>query len=345
MNIQQIYSKYKVPLVHIMVWAVIFLIPSIFNSENMDETSRPGHKRSDFFYLGMANKVFWVIVFYCNTQFLIPKILYKKKYFSFFAIQLITFLSIVYFDKLLFILLKIQHTYHFSRVIFHNFSPFIFTSLASIAFKSVWDKFQNELAAQAKASENLKTELAFLRSQISPHFLFNVLNNIVAMIRLKSDNLEQTVLNFSNLLQYMLYETDEEKVYLETEVQYLKSYIELQKQRFGNKINIKSSIGIDARAFTIEPMLLIPFVENAFKHGYIVRQPTIEIDLELNHNVLVFMTKNSFDIHNHPKDKVSGIGLTNVRRRLELLYKNKHELSICSDDSFFYVKLMIKLTE
>lgn len=342
MNISQKYAKYKLPLIHVMVWAAIFLIPYIFNSENMDER---GHRRSDFLYIGIANKVFWVLVFYWNTQYLIPHLLYRKRYFYFFILQLIVFLSIVYFDKVLFVVFEIQHPYRFYRVLVHNFSPFVFTSLASVALKSVWDKFQNELASQAKAQENLKTELSFLRSQISPHFLFNILNNIVAMIRLKSENLEETVLNFSNLLQYMLYETDEEKVFVETEVQYLNSYIELQKQRFGAKIRVQTDIHTINCSYMIEPMLLIPFVENAFKHGYISQQSHIDIKLKLTDNVLTFMVTNTFDSQNNQKDKVSGIGLNNVRRRLELLYKNNHKLIINSDSTHFYVKLIIKLSE
>jgi LytS/YehU family sensor histidine kinase len=196
--------------------------------------------------------------------------------------------------------------------------------------------------AKERQSENLKTELSFLRSQISPHFLFNVLNNIVALVRLKSDELEPTILKLSSLMQYMLYETDDEKVLLKSEADYLQSYIDLQKLRFGDRLKLNVNLGLKEDWHTIEPMLLISFVENAFKHGTgMIENPIIDISLQAVNNELAFIVKNKFIDDDQAKDQVSGIGLINVKRRLQLLYGKNHDLNIDSTDQWFIVTLKL----
>lgn len=339
-NIKNWISQNQTPLIHILVWAVFFLLPIIFSSSDFSESEKSHHHPDEFFVLNLINKLFKVGVFYLNTQFLIPKILYPKKYLQFLLSQTLIFAALLVFDFLLFQLLNINHPFHFTRSAYHNISLFLFVSLSSVVFKLVWDKAK----AEEQQKENIKTELSFLRSQISPHFLFNVLNNIVAMVRLRSDNLEDTVVKLSTLLQYMLYETDEEKVLLRNEIEYLESYIDLQSQRFGNKIQIIRNISVNDNYQTIEPMLLIPFVENAFKHGYgLIKNPVIDIALKTENDVLVFEVKNKFADTNLQKDKTSGIGLTNVKRRLELLYPASHQLEIKKNDTWFMISLKLQL--
>jgi len=225
-----------------------------------------------------------------------------------------------------------------------NILPFLFIMLVSTTYKTIYDRIKADAIAEEKQKENLKTELSFLRSQISPHFLFNVLNNIVALVRLKSDQLEPTVLKLSSLMQYMLYETDEDKVLLEDEVQYLQSYIDLHQQRFGSKVKIVASLDVNGSTHLIEPMLLIPFVENAFKHGVgLIDKPEINIELHTKEDVLYFFVQNKYDAANIAKDKTSGIGLTNVKRRLELLHGKEHSLTVNKDEKFYSVSLQIKL--
>src|SRR4029078_9561482 len=141
------------------------------------------------------------------------------------------------------------------------------------------DRIYNERISREKETENLKTELSFLRSQVSPHFMFNIMNNMVALARKRSELLEPSLIKLSALLRYMLYET-EEKVPLQKEVEYLQSYIDLQKQRFGKGVAIHTCLQQVDDTYQIEPMLLIPFVENAFKHGTGLIDKA-EIDVEL----------------------------------------------------------------
>jgi LytS/YehU family sensor histidine kinase len=175
--------------------------------------------------------------------------------------------------------------------------------------------------------------------------MFNVLNNMVALARKKSDLLEPSLLKFSSLMRYMLYEADEDKVSLEKEIDYLQSYIDLQQQRFGKNVQVNVSLQKIDDNYEIEPMLLIPFVENAFKHGTgLIEGAMIKIQLKVENNKLDFMVQNKYDPSStEVKDKTSGIGLTNVKRRLNLLYGNKQCLLITQTDNWFNVSLQLNL--
>jgi len=183
-----------------------------------------------------------------------------------------------------------------------------------------------------------------LRSQVSPHFLFNILNNMVAMARLKSDLLEPSLIRLSGLMRYMLYESDETSVTLLRETEYVNSYIELQKIRYASSrfLHVDMDQGDNQ---LIEPMLLIPFIENAFKHGTgALEDPVIDISLKISEGLLDFRVKNKYDPnHEEIKDRTSGIGLPNVIRRLNLLYDQKHILTIKKENGWFTVSLQIKL--
>jgi sensor histidine kinase YesM len=168
---------------------------------------------------------------------------------------------------------------------------------------------------------------------------------MVALARKKSDILEPSLIKLSSLLRYMLYETDEEKVLLEKEIDYLRSYIDLQMQRFGSKVKVNVSMEDFDKSYFIEPMLLIPFVENAFKHGTgLIQNAEISVELKAQNNLLQFVVTNQHDNNSQEtKDKTSGIGLQNVRRRLNLLYKNNYGLLISDKDNKFVVSLQLNL--
>jgi LytS/YehU family sensor histidine kinase len=222
---------------------------------------------------------------------------------------------------------------------------FLFISAASIAYRVIIDKIKSDKLLQEKENENLKTELSFLRSQVSPHFMFNVLNNMVALARKKSEQLEPSLIKLSSLMRYMLYETDEQKVALDKEVEYLESYIDLQKQRFGKNVNIQTCFSEISGNYGIEPMLLIPFVENAFKHGTgLIPDAEIDIELKAKNHILYFSVRNKYSAEKEEqKDQTAGIGLTNVERRLNLLYGKNHTLLITKKDGWFTVSLQLNL--
>ena len=218
----------------------------------------------------------------------------------------------------------------------------MFLALSS-AYRLVLDKIHDDQLQKEKENENLKTELSFLRSQISPHFIFNVLNNTVSLARKKSDLVEPTLVQLSNLLRYMLYESEYDKVPFEKELEYVNSYLELQKLRFGDDTDIVFDCDCDNSIQFIEPMLIIPLIENAFKHGIAsIERPEIVIALSEKEKGLNLLVTNKFNKHlSEIKDGTSGIGLKNLQRRLALLYGTSSNLSIREAGDYFIVNLKI----
>ncbi len=341
-NFSSLKKKPKIGL-HVLAWLLIFSLPIIFSFEAIEEESM-SEQAIQFLLLNTFMNIFWVLLFYLNSIVLIPKYLYKRKIWLFIGIEILLFAIFLLLNRLIYDRIISTIPYFFYKALIFNGIPFVFIVNASIASKAASDQIKMDQLTREKESENLKTELSFLRSQISPHFLFNVLNNLVAMVRLKSDELEPTIIKLSSLMQYMLYETDDEKVLLKSELDYLKSYIDLQQLRFGDRLKLNLDFDIEEDWHTIEPMLLIPFVENAFKHGTgMVENPTITISLKEKNNELFFSVKNKYLDEDKVKDKVSGIGLTNVKRRLDLLYSKDHNLSIDQTDGWFSVALKLTL--
>jgi len=335
------FGKYSNIFIHIVIWAIIFLLPYIFSSEN----NGPGDDIDlAFRNLNTVTNLLWMGLFYLNAEWLIPHFLYSKKHFIYIIVLILLFVLIMELHGLLFGSLVPGHQFNFYRSSEHNIIPFLFTVAVSLTFKIFRDKIKSDADANDRQKENLKSELSFLRSQISPHFLFNVLNNIVAMVRMKNEELEPTVIKLSSLLQYMLYETDEEKVLLKNEVEYLQGYIDLQKMRFGPNLIVTVQFAVIDDWLSIEPMLLIPFIENAFKHGNgMLKNSEIDIYLKTENQILDFRIKNKYLDTDTVKDKSSGIGLANVKRRLALLYEQKHTLMVEKSENWFIVSLQIIL--
>lgn len=231
--------------------------------------------------------------------------------------------------------------------LFASILPASFILAVSLALRVTSDRLREQRERQERETENLKSELSFLRSQISPHFLFNIMNNLVSLNRKKSELVEPTLIKLSQLMRYMLYESDDKKVNIENEISYLENYIDLQKLRFGNTLEVIFNKNIvDTEGGEIEPMLLIPFVENAFKHGTgMVLNPFIKIDFEYKKGVLDFKIENKYDpLSTETKDADSGIGLKNVSRRLALLYGENHVLNIQPEGGIFKVHLNIRIS-
>lgn len=341
-------KKWITVLIHALAWILLFSLPYLLRpSYNPNEAKPPEPQNSNIlFIITRISDVLLILFFYMNAQLLIPRLLYSKKYALFIVSIAFSFVSYVAIIGIL--RKKFVSTEYFSWNKHFFFSTFIFLFIlsCSIAYKTIRDKIIADNLAKEKENENLKTELSLLRSQVSPHFMFNVLNNMVALARKQSDQLEPSLIKLSSLMRYMLYETDEEKVPLEKETEYLQSYIDLQQQRYGKKVIINVNMHPPDKNYNIEPMLLIPFVENAFKHGTgLIENAYIDIDMKAKNNILYFSVTNKYNAASHEiKDKASGIGLANVKRRLELLHPSKHELYITKDNNLFTVSLKINIT-
>lgn len=283
-------------------------------------------------------------LFLLNSEWLIPKVFERKG----MATYLMSLLGMVVVFAILRSYVK-ELTFppemlHRHNDIFWAIVPALFTSGISTAYGFITLQLKQEQVRQLEKEERLKSELSFLRSQISPHFLFNVLNSIVYLIRSKSNQAESVTIKLSELMRYLLYESSDSQVPLQKEVEYMRNYVELQKIRFEEDVDIRLNIEGDLGSQLIEPMLLIPFVENAFKHGVgLVTSPVIDISLKSEHDTFFFTVMNKTT--NDPaedKDSASGIGLRNVQRRLELLYPEKHQLRIEQFNEWFKVELSLK---
>ena len=222
----------------------------------------------------------------------------------------------------------------------------VFTSLIFIFLSTVLkftiDWFLNERVQRDLENQRLSAELAFLKSQINPHFLFNSLNSIYSLAYQRSETTPEAILKLSEIMRYMLYECNDNKVDLSKELQYLKNYIDLQKIRFADKAYIDFKIKGEIDQQQIAPLLLIAFIENAFKHGVANNPLTpIHLSIEVNGNHLQFFIQNKK--HNNNRDPEGGIGLNNVNRRLNLLYPGKYNLNIIDTINSYTVELSLVL--
>jgi len=345
MKLNWLNKKWVIIVVHSLCWILLFSLPFLLRTY-----ARPEHKTHQpddipLLYFYFVSSAIWIVLFYVHAYVFLRFAQRRKKFALFLGFELLA-LAIVYVLHWMYFTIFVIHTpFKPANFFVYNIFPYLFILASSTAYATLLERQRTIRLTRQKETENLKTELLFLRSQVSPHFMFNVLNNMVALARKKSDLLEPSLIKLSALMRYMLYETGEQKVPLEKEVEYIQSYIDLQKQRFGKNLTVNAAFENIDGVEEIEPMLLIPFVENAFKHGTgIIDKPEINISLTEKDTMLQFTVSNKFNNSvNETKDKNSGIGLNNVRRRLNLLYGKNHSLYISDKNGLFTVLLQINL--
>ncbi|MEI7726039.1 MAG: histidine kinase [Bacteroidota bacterium] len=333
-------SKSYTVLIHVLVWVAFLLVPLIFIE------SATGRER--FMMMGWFQQILMAAYFYYNFLYLIPRFLLRKKIWPYFLMLILGLLAIsalnVIFAMMTSGLIEHHHPFNFWRTFFFPFYPAVMAFALSSAVRITMEWFKNERQKKEMEAEKLSSELAFLKSQVNPHFLFNILNNICSLARKKSDETENAIIKLSQIMRYMLQDSKDEKVSLEKEVEYLQSYIELQRLRLPEAVKIDFSIEGRPELFSIEPLLLIPFIENAFKHGVSYQDSSeIKIRLVCRGQALSFFVENH--IARQRSDTVeqgSGIGLKNVMRRLELLYPGKHQLQIRDNGNQYNVELDIQ---
>jgi LytS/YehU family sensor histidine kinase len=238
--------------------------------------------------------------------------------------------------------MKGGHEIAFSQYFINTiFITTIFLFLSTV-LKFTIDWFLNGRIQRDLENQRLTAELSFLKSQINPHFLFNSLNSIYSLAYQKSDTTPEAILKLSEIMRYMLYECNDNKVELTKELQYLQNYIDLQKIRFGNKAFINFEVRGEVTNQHIVPLLLISFIENAFKHGIANDAASpIKLKINLEDGHLYFFIQNKK--HTHNRDSSGGIGLANVRRRLDLLYAGKYNLEIRDEADTYTVQLSLVL--
>lgn len=206
--------------------------------------------------------------------------------------------------------------------------------------------FDKEQEATQYKSEKIQAEIRFLKSQINPHFLFNALNSAYTLAYIKADEAPEVILKISDMLRYLIYECEADKVPVEKEVTYIKNYIDIQKIRLEKPERITVDWQIENPQLLVAPMLFIPFIENSFKHSHIenAEKGSVDIQFKVDTKGIYFAIKNSMPEKEYTKDKVGGIGLENVKRRLDLIYPESYILDIDETTSDFSVSLKLKIS-
>ncbi|WP_420398853.1 sensor histidine kinase [Flagellimonas sp.] len=300
-----------------------------------------------------------IIPTYITLYYLMPKYLYHKKMGMYILLSLILAISMALIDRYM----TWQYIYPwFYYEVGHGkdpvwYFPKILNSLIRVytpVFVAMSIKlqrffYQKDQINKALEKEKVETELKFLKAQIHPHFLFNTLNSIYSLSLAKSTKTPDAVLGLSKFLDYMLYDCNDKFITVDKEWEQLMNLVELERLRYGDQLSISATIKDDNKESLIPPLLLLPFVENAFKHGAdsLLTDSWIKIDLKLENQQMQFMVENSKATtaleENLDSDK--NIGLKNVRRRLDLFFPEKHELKILEEPDSFLVKLEIDLSD
>jgi two-component system LytT family sensor kinase len=334
---------------HVAGWLLFICLPVLFGFQN-NNFNWHGLQR---FFTHLPLLVFF---FYLNYFILVPRLYTTGKYgwFALFVVLSLVLMGCLY--ELADLLVKIDMPEHVNR---HPRGPRpyryisffgVFNGLIALAV-STSVRITNELVKnekQRKELENqtLKSELSFLKSQVNPHFLFNTLNNIYSLSLSRSEKAPEAIMKLSQLLRYMLYETDDKNVSLEKEIAHIEDYISLQRMRLTDQVEVILEKKGSLSGKHIEPLLLIPFVENAFKHGIHTQFPSfIKINITVEGEFLIFKVTNSIvpNSAEYPKDKNSGIGLSNVEKRLNLLYPDRYALDTNVTEKEYAVSLKINL--
>lgn len=333
--------KYK--LHHVLFWLLVF---GIWYFLRVDDYSSPRKAFAVTFI-----KVFdLALMIYITNYVLIPKLLYRKRY-VWFGLAFVTMIIVSSAIKMNILghLTNNPALYNWTadikRRLYDNIIPHFILVFAGASVKLMFDYtiLQQRMAETAK--EKAETELNFLKSQINPHFVFNSLNSIYFLINKENVAARGALHKFSEMLRYQLYEMNDSKIPIEKEIHYLKDYVDLQQLRKDEKYAVQFTAAPDVKGFSIEPLLLVPFVENAFKHisHHNDKANYVKVDMFRANGTFIFSVTNSKD-QQPTTETHGGIGMNNVKRRLELLYPGKHELKIDETENSFNVQLNLQLS-
>jgi hypothetical protein len=298
-------------------------------------------------YMFISELFFVIITYY--TIWLYNKLFDRAKYFSYFLIGGISWITYLWGrTEFQFSYLHNERRFQgntFNDIMFNNIALVIFYFLFITACKYFKNGYISQQFESERKKQQLLAEVKNLKSQIAPHFLFNTLNNLYGLAVDKSDKLPDLMLRLSNLLRHSLYETQKLYVPVNEEINVIKSYIELESIRLENSLQLKFENEVPAASpYQIAPLILIVFIENAFKHSKLVQPGPVNIYIgtALENDKFILMVKNNYNL----KDEAScnGLGFSNVKRRLELLYP-QYQLSVSRGEEYFTVSLQLLLTK
>ncbi|SFC49149.1 Histidine kinase [Flexibacter flexilis DSM 6793] len=328
------FNPYLNFLLHLLGWSLLGFMILLYIPLSWD-VKLP----YEFWAWQTLNLFVMVALFYGNAKIIVPQTIFKGKFSLFvgwiIAVLVLTQLLSYVYHSYTGLHAKMATVLYFKAKKATNFNQFVFTAmLLVLALSTSWAMLQHWQRTanyrQQLEHDKTMTELALLKTQINPHFFFNSLNSIYALTYLNVEDSRQALHTLSRMMRYLLYSTEDENTTLFKEVNFLKDYIALMRLRSTDKLKINTFIHENLQDMPIAPMLLLPFVENAFKHGVNATQTSsIDIQLYQRNEKLHFEVVNSIFVENNNNSETAegGIGLTNTRRRLQLLYPNRHELA------------------
>lgn len=338
-------GKARLILIHVLACAAFLSLPILLAPQGFGafDLFRDNNTSRDLF-----GYLLTLLFFYLNYLLFIPRLYFARKYLLFFFIMLGSFALIVWLPGYVAPIRPPQGPgfgpgpppgvlFHFAPDISHNLLRFCLAFFISMLLRT------NDRWRQSQR-EKMSAELSFLRAQINPHFLFNTLNSIYALAIEKSDNAPEAVVRLSGMMRYITGEASRDFVPLEKELDYIRNYIELQQIRFGNTVRVEYVVEGGGQGKKISPLILIPFVENAFKYGV---NPEENSDIRIavritEHSLALEVTNNKVHVR-ADREEASGLGIANTRDRLELLYPGKYALTIKENERQFFVLLTLHL--
>ncbi|MGQ1784718.1 MULTISPECIES: sensor histidine kinase [unclassified Saccharicrinis] len=352
---QIIKSKLGNWLPHIIAIAFVLLMP-LFVFDRSD------NHLTFWRYMYYYQMFFMTLAFYVNYLVLVPRLYFSKNKIVFFIAIVLFILTILSLWQMGFELVgfdEIRESMSMEKPVrkdkregmfldpraVDNIYLLILVISTSTGLAIIHKIRQNEKVQQEKERAHQDTELAFLKNQISPHFFFNALNNIYALIAIDSDKAQKSVEKLSALMRYLIYESDIKTIALQKEFDFTRNYIDLMRQRLTSKVKLDVSISNQNSNTDIPPLMFIPFIENAFKHGVSYREQSfIKIELKQENNQVKFACKNSIPQKgNSVNDEKGGVGITNIKKRLDLIYGDRAILNMDIEENVFSVSLIIPL--
>ncbi len=348
-------NKIKI-ILHAIAWIIVIIIPFYLNYA----FGGGDQHRLYQFYVHTFSAV---AVFYLGYLWLVPRFFLQDKKATYLiilaALILSTYLLTSYVNDNILSdpIREAKFLEAFKKVTGENATPpfkifgffnHILTSVLVSGFAmglGVMEKLnQTEKKQKELEKEKLNSELAFLKNQISPHFFFNTLNNIYSLIGIDGPTAQESVLKLSKLMRYLLYESEHGETMISKEIDFMNNYIDLMKLRLSPRVELQIDFPKEFSDFSFPPLLFVPFIENAFKHGITYRDRSfINISMKIENDKISFISENSMGKSSQSGDlQHSGIGLENVRKRLVLLFPENHELKIKQNETIFSVELSIQ---
>ena len=324
---------------HTAFWLVMFLLLLSLHSNS--------HSFFTKFSIESVNIFFYGILVYFNLFYLIPNYLTEKKFLLYCGLLILSVLVITPIKLLVFyLILHNAETFIIGKQFWFFIATFLIVGSSTIG-KIITDWVRHLRERNDLQTQTMQSELRFLKSQINPHFLFNTLNNLYALTLKKSDKAPEIVIKLSEMMRYMLYECNERRVPLQKEVNYIQNYLDLERLRQGKNVEINFKVQGQVFDQQIAPLMFIPFLENSFKHGLNTHlsHGFVNILLEVENQHIHFYIENSKSesLPTQTHKRSGGIGLVNVKRRLNIIYPNSYKLEIHDDPNTYGVELDIDL--